>query len=112
VEVQVLSSALGLGGTVGSPVGPLLLVVAYPISVPRGSTRVPDELDKPDQLLAIALGKGRGGGVAERRRSSDRRRGADRRTRPAGLVTQERREGGDRRQGVRRLDDTRIGHAH
>jgi hypothetical protein len=73
---------------------------------------VSDEVPTPDQLLAIALGKGRGGGAADRRRSSDRRGGTDRRTSHASQVTLERRAGGDRRQGVRRLEDTRIGRAH
>jgi hypothetical protein len=59
-----------------------------------------------EQLLAIALGRGRGGVRSDRRRLPERRKGTERRKRSEDELGQERRTGVDRRHAGRRLSDT------
>jgi hypothetical protein len=53
-------------------------------------------------MLAIALGKGLGGGRNERRRLADRRSGTERRNRLEDELGEQRRTGVDRRHAARR----------
>jgi hypothetical protein len=80
---------------------------AVPVGGLQSSTLMSDQVPtRCEQILAIALGRGRGGVRSDRRQLPNRRKGSERRKRSEDALGQERRTGVDRRHAGRRLSDT------